>query len=123
MGLGRVALEQGRMQEAEDLFRVALSAVDFIEDIPNFPRALLARDVNMELAKLLLKTDRFEDAGPSVQNLFDLSEAEPDPRNAVHFEARKLVVEFHFRRGDIDEADKEEVLPSFRFCRLFQLRL
>jgi tetratricopeptide (TPR) repeat protein len=111
LGLGRVALLQGRTQEAEHLFRVALSAVDFIEDIPNFPSTLLAKDVNIDLAMLLLTTDRFEDAGPSVQNLLDLSEAEPDPKNAVHFEARILALEFHSIRGDIKQADKKEVLP------------
>jgi len=112
LGLGRAALVQGRTQEAEDLFRVSLSAVDFIEDLSNFPRAILAKDINLELARLLLTTDRFEDAGPSVQNLHALSEAEPDPYNAVHFEAVKLALEFHSRRGDIEQAGKEEeVLP------------
>ena len=118
LGLGRAALVQGRTRDAEDLFRVSLSAVDFVEDVPNFPRALLAKDVNVALAGLLMKTDRFEDAGPSVQNLLALSEAEPDPEHAVHFEARTLAVRFHLRRGDSEQADKEgKVLPSFRSFR------
>ena len=126
LGLGRAALVQGRTQEAEDFFRVSLSAVDFIEDLPNLPcaipRAILAKDINLELARLLLTTDRFEDAGPFVQNLHALSEAEPDPKNDVHLEVVQLAVEFHLRRGDIEQADKEEeVLPSFRSFRLFQL--
>ena len=112
LGLGRVALKQGRTQEAEELFRVSLSTLDFVEDnVPSFPLTVLARSVNLAFARLLLTTERFEDAGPSVQRLRELSEEEPDPKNAIHFDARLLAVEFHLKRGDRGEADKEVEVP------------
>ena len=106
---------QGRMQEAEELFRVSLTTLDFLEDTPTCPHQLLAKDVNLELGNLLVETDRFEEAGPFVQRLHQLSEEEPDSKD---FKARLLAVRFHLRRGDTAQANKEaQVLPSLKFSR------
>jgi len=108
LGLGRVEFMRGRMQEAEELLRHALSVLDFVEGKDE----TLERDINVELAKLLMQTDRYEEAGPLIQRLRELAErASADPFERV--EAAWFAVGFQLRRGDAEQARTEmQVLPS-----------
>ncbi|KAJ1491235.1 hypothetical protein T484DRAFT_1743128, partial [Baffinella frigidus] len=81
LGLGRIEFYiHNRMPEAEELLRHALSVLDFVEGQDE----TLERDIKHELAKVLLQTDRYEEAGPLIQRLCELAErAGADPFNMV----------------------------------------
>ena len=110
LGLGRAELcIRERMQEAEDLLRHALSVLDFVGDDKG---DTLERDINTDLSKVLLQTDRYEEAGPLIQRLRELAErASADPFEKVA--ALDFAVRCEVRRGDVEQAWKEmQVLPS-----------
>jgi len=109
LGLGRVELYmRGRMQEAEELFRHALSVLDFFEGKDE----TLERNIKVELAKVSLQTNRYEEAGQLIQRIRELAKrAGAFPDETVV--ALKLAVHVQAARGDLEEAWTEmQVLPS-----------
>ena len=110
-GLGRMELHlHRRLQEAEELFRHALAVVEFVED--ERETIWLERDIKLGLVTVLLRTDRYEEAGPLSQRLCEL--AKRSDANPFHMvEALQLVVRLQMRRGDVEQATKDvQVLPS-----------
>mmetsp|Transcript_56249 Transcript_56249/g.134279 ORF Transcript_56249/g.134279 Transcript_56249/m.134279 type:complete len:456 (+) Transcript_56249:672-2039(+) len=103
LGLGRIEFYTlKRMTEAEELLRHALSVLDFVEGQDE----TLERDIKHELAKVLLQTDRYEEAGPLIQRLCELAErAGADPFNMVV--TLQLAVRFQVRMGDVAQAAKD----------------
>jgi tetratricopeptide (TPR) repeat protein len=109
LGLGRVELYmRGRLQEAEELFRHALSVLNFVEGNDEF----LERQSKVELAKVLLQTDRYEEAGPLIQRIREFAErASAGPFQRA--EALLFAVRFQALRGDSAQALAEmQVQPS-----------
>jgi len=109
LGLGRVELYmRGRMQEAEELLRHALSVLDFVEGKDE----TFERDIKKELATVLMLTDRYEEAGPLIPRLRKLAErAWADPFERV--QALDFAVRFQLSRADVEQALTEmQVLPS-----------
>jgi hypothetical protein len=98
-----------RSQEAEELFRHALTVVDFVEgdEVETFER-----DISLELAKMLMTTGREEEAGPLIQRLRELAgTAGAAPLDTVV--ALQLAVAFQTKRGTREETAQEiQVLPS-----------
>ena len=110
LGLGKVEFYfRERVQEAEDLLRHALTVVDFVEG----ERMPLEIGIKNELAKVLLREGRHEEAGPLVQRLRELAKrAGADPVEMVW--ALHLAVEVQARRGDDAQAwTAMQVLPPY----------
>ena len=109
LGLGRMEIfRDGRMQEAEELLRHALGVVEFVEgDCES-----LEADVNTDLVRVLMATDRYEEAGPLIQRLRELAErASAEPFAMV--KALEFAVYFQVRRSDVEQASNAmQVLPS-----------
>jgi tetratricopeptide (TPR) repeat protein len=117
LGLGRVELYlRGNEEGAEGLLRHALSVLDFVEIVEfvegGYERTTLEKEVKGELAKMLVSTDRHEEAGPLIQRLRELAgRAGSDPLEMV--EALGLAVNFQVGRRDRAQAWAEmQVLPS-----------
>ena len=67
---------KGRNNEAEELLRHALTALDFVED--EDVRETMTPVVNGVLAEVLLDTDRYEEAEPLIRRLRELAKAASD---------------------------------------------
>ena len=94
--LGRLELHsRGHKEQAEELFRHALSVLDYVEG----PKEPLERDIKQELVKVLMQTGRHEEAWPLIQCLRELAvRASCDPLDMVT--ALQLTMIFHETRGD-----------------------
>ena len=114
-----------RLPEAEEHLRHALTVLEFVEGKVNLNcrgQGQLEVDIKQDLAKLLLRVDRDEEAGtviqrlaevgPLIQRLRELAAmAWADPLMRV--DALDLAVDFQFKMGDVEQAKKDmEVLPS-----------
>ena len=94
------------MKEAEDWFRHALTVVAFVEN--KSERERLELEATSDLARFLLETDHYEEAGRLIQRWRELAtDSEAVIRvlaSAVHFQAR---------RGGVEQAKKEmKVVPA-----------
>ena len=96
---------RGRSEEFEEWVRHALTVVAFVEN--KSERERLELEATSDLARFLLETDRYEEAGPLIQRWRELAtDSEAMIRalaSAVHFQAR---------RGDVEQAKKEMKVPS-----------
>jgi len=109
LGLGRVELYmRGRLQEAEELLRHALSVLDFVDGKDE----TFERDIKGELSNVLMQTGHYEEAGPLSQRLRELAErASADPFERV--EALKLAVDLQVAMGVVEQARTEmQVQPE-----------
>ncbi|KAJ1474988.1 hypothetical protein T484DRAFT_3213394 [Baffinella frigidus] len=107
LGLGRVEKMEGRMPGAEELMQHAFSVLGFVE--VEGEREQLECSVTRDLAELLLETERYEEAGPLIQRLFELAEADEDKEAGFYRKVGALgfAVRFHSRRRDVQQASKE----------------
>ena len=99
---------RGRSEEFEEWVRHALTVVAFVEN--KSERDKLELEATNDLARFLLETDRYEEAGPLIERWRELATTDSD--NMIR--ALASAVYFQARRGDVEQAKKEmKVVPSY----------
>ena len=96
---------RGRREEAVGLVRHALTVVAFVEN--KSERERLELEATSDVARFLLETDRYEEAGPLIQRWRELA-----TDSEAMIRALATAVHFQARRGDVEQAKKEmKVVP------------
>ena len=97
VGLGLVEQMKGRRKEAEELFLHALTALDFVEDVADGYPAAARGNLERQIATFLLETDSYEAAGPLIQRLRELAEAQEAVKDRTFQEVPAISLAVHFQ--------------------------